>query len=28
MASRNQEIVKMRIRDIILKEKYAEASTA
>jgi len=28
MASRNQEIVKMRIRDIVLKEKYAEASTA
>ena len=28
MASRNHEIVKMRIRDIILKEKYAEASTA
>ena len=28
MASRNQEIVKMRLRDIIMKEKYAEASTA
>ena len=27
MASRNHEIVKMRIRDIVLKEKYAEAST-
>ena len=28
IASRNQEIVKMRIRDIVIKEKYAEVSTA